>query len=80
MIITWKPTTETRYEEMMGVLPPAAYADNGFLVGEPDDYRNGLPTFAAFKVQDGHYYEADHALTFPEFKRETENAVYCYES
>jgi len=34
-----KECTEERYNEMLGVLPPALWLAKGFLVGEPHDHR-----------------------------------------
>jgi hypothetical protein len=31
----WKECREERFNEMVGVLPPAFWLDKGFLVGEP---------------------------------------------
>lgn len=53
--VTWIEVTEERYDEMLGVLPPALMIGDGFLVGEPSDHRmcevtgnNYTPTWAAF--------------------------------
>ena len=55
----WKKTTEARYWEMLGVLPPAAQAGYGFLVGEPMDHnREGYPRFSAFIEWGRGFYEA----------------------
>lgn len=71
----WTPCTADRYEEMLGVLPPAVWLDKGFLVGEPATHRpcgiggHFAPTFAAF-AQDGRgsFYEADEGMTVLEFR------------
>jgi hypothetical protein len=34
-----KECSEERYDEMLGVLPPALWLSKGFLVGEPFDHR-----------------------------------------
>jgi hypothetical protein len=34
-----KECTEERYDEMLGILPPALMLGKGFLVGEPFDHR-----------------------------------------
>ena len=65
----WKITTEERYDEMLGVLPPAAYSLYGFLVGEPMDHdREGWPRFSAFVEVEGKFYESKQPLTAREFK------------
>lgn len=77
--MTWTETTEKRYYEMLGILPPASYGPDGaFQVGEPHDHKNGRPTFASFKVVDGKYFESDEPLTFREFEAEVGKSEYCY--
>jgi hypothetical protein len=34
----WKEVSEARYDEMLGILPPAMWVGKGFLVGEPHDF------------------------------------------
>jgi len=69
----WKRCTAERYDEMLGVLPPALMLGYGFLVGEPFDHRTCKVTgdtrasFAAFVVRRGEYYEGPH-MTMPEFR------------
>jgi hypothetical protein len=75
----WIETTEKRYDEMLGVLPPAAMAGDAFQVGEASDHRNGRPTFATFCYRDGKYWESVPPLTFREFKAEFPSAEYYYE-
>ena len=36
--MTWKRTTEAKYDEMLEILPPALWTGLGFLVGEPLDH------------------------------------------
>jgi len=49
-----KECSAERYDEMLGILPPALWLANRFLVGEPADHRRCkitkkvLPTYAAF--------------------------------
>jgi len=78
MAVKWVPTTEQQYDKMMGVLPPGAYGENSFQVGEPMSHKGGRPTFASFKVEGGNYFESDDALTFQEFAAEVGNASYYY--
>ncbi len=72
--VNWKQTTEERYWEMLGALPPALMEGGGFLVGEPMDYRTCtvegrvLATYEAFFERDEKFFQADHPLTIPEFK------------
>jgi len=60
-------TTEKLYWEMLEVLPPAYQAHNCFMVGEPSDHKNGLPTYACFFSIDDDYYECN-TMTISEFK------------
>jgi len=72
--ITFKEVDEARYDEMLGVLPPALWIDKGFLVGEPFDHRRCKATgrltasFAAFIRHRGKYYESKEAMTAAEFR------------
>jgi hypothetical protein len=69
-----KEVTEARFDEMLGVLPPALHLSKGFLVGEPHDHRKckvtgqTAPTFAAFFTHRGKFFESD-PMTFAEFRR-----------
>jgi hypothetical protein len=69
----WREVTEERYEEQLGVVPPAIYLNHGFLVGEVTTARlcgrskKHRPVFAAFMNINGRYYEGP-ALTVPEFR------------
>ena len=71
---TFKEVDEARYDEMLGVLPPALWIDKGFLVGEPFDHRRCKATgrlaasFAAFICYRGKYYESEVAMTAAEFE------------
>jgi hypothetical protein len=65
--------SEERYDEMLGILPPAVMLGKGFLVGEPFDHRTCSVTkvvrasYAAFFQKDGKFYEGDN-MTVPEFR------------
>jgi hypothetical protein len=68
-----KECSAERYDEMLGILPPALWLANRFLVGEPADHRRCkitkkvLPTYSAFFFAYGRYYESD-PMTVPEFR------------
>jgi hypothetical protein len=68
----WKECSEERFNEMLGVLPPAFWLDRGFLVGEPLDHHKCsvsgqvMPTYAAFVEYKDKFYEGPH-LTVQEF-------------
>lgn len=55
----WREVTEDRYDEMLNVLPPAAYIRGAFLVGEAYDHHagTGRPRFQCFKTEGGKHYE-----------------------
>ena len=74
---TFTETTEERYGEMLDVLPPAAYGNLGFLVGEPVTHRRCTvagcyaPTYDAFMHWKGQYYASDEPMTVFEFNKLT---------
>ena len=69
----WKEVDEARFDEMLGVLPPALHLSKGFLVGEPFDHRtctitgHTMPSYAAFLQHGGKFYEGPN-MTVPEFR------------
>jgi hypothetical protein len=67
---TWVEVTEARYDEMLGMLPPAIMTGVGFLVGEPMDHNaQGQPRFSAFAhVNYERFFEAKEVLTIAEFR------------
>lgn len=71
---TFKEITEERYDEMLGILPPALWIPRGFLVGEPTRHRicdvTGAVTasYAAFISLNGKFYESESDMTFAEFR------------
>lgn len=75
MPIKWRRIDESRYWEMLGMLPPAAQTGFGFLLGEPYSHRDCTvtgkfaPTFYAFAEHGGAFFEATSHLTVAEFKR-----------
>ena len=70
--ITWEPTTASTYEEMLNVLPPAAWLQGAFLVGEPTDHDagSGQPRYHAYRCVGQRYESASRPLTRAEFKAE----------
>jgi hypothetical protein len=66
----WQPITEDRYDEMLGVLPPRLHYHDGFLVGEPMSFDRGGQTWSAFRIINGHHFEASQPLTLAEFRKE----------
>lgn len=71
-----QPVTKDRYHEMLNIMPPVAWVDAGFLVGEPFDHRScgiGGDLRASYSVfveaRDGKaHHEGTHALTAPEWR------------
>jgi hypothetical protein len=64
--------SEERYDEMLGVLPPALWLSKNFLVGEPFDHRSKVThvvraSYAAFFQKNGKFYGSGN-MTMPELK------------
>ncbi len=74
MTVTWNQVSEDRYDEMLGVLPPAIMTGLGFLVGEPQDHSKCPVTgkfgalFSAFANVDDEFFEASEPMTVAGFK------------
>ena len=69
--ITWEPTTKETFYEMLEVLPPAAWENDAFLVGEPFDHdaETGDPRYSAYRRRPGEQYETgSRPMTIQEFK------------
>lgn len=68
--VQWENITEERYYDLMECLPPAAYADNGFLVGEPWDHHagTGKPRYQACRIVNDKYQASSRPMTKLEFK------------
>lgn len=71
----FKKVSEERYNEMLGVLPPALHLGKGFLVGEPWTHKrcevsgqDNTPAFMAFIRRNGEFFEADAPMTGAEFR------------
>jgi hypothetical protein len=66
----FKKSTEEKYWEMLGMLPPAAQTGYGFLVGEPLNHNSkGEPCFTAFvEKAGGKFFESVGPMTVAEFK------------
>ena len=79
MTTTWNETTQSRYDEMLGVVPPATMTGGAFLMGEAYDFRQCAitkqiaHTYYAFRRQDGKFFEAGTKLTLAEFRAEIQN-------
>lgn len=71
----WEEVSEERYDEMLGVLPPAIMTGFGFLVGEPSTHRTCDVTgdvraaWQPFARVGSKYYGATQCMTIPEFKQ-----------
>ena len=75
--IEWNPSTQERYDEMLGCLPPAAWVSGGFLVGEPWDHDagNGQPRYDGFRQVGEKFYCGSRPMTIAEFRGEVEKAI-----
>ena len=74
--IEWKETTEERFWEMLGVLPPAIMLKGAFLVGEPYDHNDiGYPRFQGFRQEGEKFFESSRPITHAEFKKEIAHAI-----
>jgi hypothetical protein len=66
-----KRVSKAKYWEMLEILPPAAMAGGGFLVGEPWDHdEDGNPRFEAYFERGGKHYVATVPMTHADFKKE----------
>lgn len=72
--MTLIPTTEERYDEMLGCLPPIAFDGRNFLVGEPMTHRvctitgNLAPTYDGFCFDGENFFVTDCDVTRAEFR------------
>ncbi len=82
--ITWTRTTAARYDEMLNILPPAAWIGGAFLVGEPvdGDPITGAARFDAYWQRYGPgldavdhpiYYVTTRPITIAELRAELRN-------
>lgn len=67
--IEWVEITEEKYHDALCALPPAAFTNGAFLLGEPDDHDagNGKPRFQGFAQRLGKFYASTRPLTRDEF-------------
>lgn len=70
--ITWEEITEDKYSYYLEVLPPIAWKDGAFLVGEPWDHHaiTGMPRYQACKMVGNKFYASNRPLTRIELKNE----------
>ena len=80
--MTFSDTTETRYDEMLGVVPPRIMGEHGFLVGKPMTHRpcritgHMAPTYNAYFHRGDVYRVADEDMTVKEFLAITADEVF----
>lgn len=69
--IVWETATEEEYNDMIGVLPPAAYEPGAFLVGEPADHEadSGSPRYQAYRHRGLLFERSNRPLTRAEFRK-----------
>lgn len=68
--IEWTETTEDRFENMLGCVPPALMLGGGFLVGEAFDHHagSGRPRYSAFVQRGDKFFASSRPLTVAEFR------------
>ena len=79
--ISWCPSTEKQYHEMLNVLPPAAWVGGLFLVGEPTDhsFSTGQPRYEAYWQRgSSEYFVSSRPITVAEFRTALRGGVPCY--
>lgn len=69
--ITWHSITKETYHELFECLPPAAYGEQSFLVGEPWDHHavSGQPRYQACRYYQGNYEASSRPMTKQEFRQ-----------
>lgn len=66
----WKWIQRERFDEQLGVLPPAVQTKGGFLMGEPVRHdRNGRALFAPFIEHGGQFYEGLEPMSVDDFQK-----------
>jgi len=81
MAKNWIKTTEDRFDEMLGCLPPVAWVSKGFLVGEAYDHGTCKITgdtrarYTALVSHGGEFYESKAPMTIPEWKAFDPNTI-----
>lgn len=75
----WSPIEEDRFQEMLNVLPPAAWHNGAFLVGEASDHHaaSGQPRFTCCREKGGEFAEYSRPMTHKEFVAQF-GACPCY--
>ncbi len=68
--ITWEPTTEEAYWDMLEAVPPAARWRDGFLCGEPYDHHalTSESRHSCMREWNGRFYRASRPITITEFR------------
>lgn len=70
---TWLPSSEQQYDDALGVLSPAAWEGERFLLGEPIDHggRNGSARYRVHaRGPDRRYWVGSRPVTTREFRCE----------
>lgn len=68
----WELTTEERYDNLLGALPPAARRGSAFLVGEASDHHagTGQPRFQACCQRGDSFFAYSRPMSHAEFVAE----------
>lgn len=68
-VLLWKRCAESRYWEMLGVVPPAIVGDGAFMVGEPVNHdAQGHLRFDGFKQEGEQFFETTEPMTIEVFR------------
>jgi hypothetical protein len=66
--VTWIETTEERFHEMLGVVPPVAMDGRWFLVGEATDHdKHGYARYDCYRQQGDAYQKASRPVNRGEY-------------
>lgn len=70
--ITWEPSTEAQYFEMLNVLPPIGWTNGAFCVGEASDHcvKTGRPRYTAYRQIGDRFLVSSRPVTLAEFRSE----------
>jgi hypothetical protein len=67
--LTWLDSTEEKFDEMLGALPPRRFVPGAFLVGEPVDHlgEDGAGRYECHRCQGDKFQVSSRPITVKEF-------------
>jgi hypothetical protein len=71
MTLKWQHVPESRYDEMLNILPPLCHRHDRSMLGEPTDHNgpNGHARYLAFvRFSADRCYQSTEPLTIPQFR------------